>query len=173
MVVTSPLDSFAGFGDVSSATDATATVTFGQDVLIDSATAYTKQYDEYVRFGAYCNYTHSVRLDSSHGGLINTDGATPAAGSSFNRRINYNAAILGWGNASITLAAVDNTNITNSNVAPKPGTAVTTLPPTDASNARIKITTVANAQRRLLAGNYRDVLTIRLGTAFPAATPSS
>ncbi len=151
---------FAGSAD-----GAEATVTFENDELFNPASSFAKGHTETVVLGAFCNYTHNVQLVSQNGGLINN--GTSATGN-FGRRINYTADITGWD--SVAIAALDTTRsdrpVTNNSVAPKSGTKTESIRATDAPSAALNITMVANDSVRWLAGDYEDVLTIRLGTGF-------
>ncbi len=150
-----------------SPTAAAATVTFNSNELVDENTAYAKYHQEQVNLGGFCNYKHKLRLDSKNGGLINTSTNEPAT-DNFSRRINYEAYISGWGpgagkaNLDTTGAAL----LTENTPSPTSGDLTIDVAATDAPNARLKISTFNDTSRRLLAGTYTDVLTIRLGATF-------
>lgn len=145
------------------AAEAAATVTFSKNELINPDTAVSLQHSETVNLSGFCNYVHSVQLESANGGLINTTNGTDLTVGDFNRRITYTANITGWGPG--TIAPLDTTDgvLTNAVATKKPGTAATGRAQTNALNARLNITTVANNTNPLLAGTYSDVLKIRLG----------
>ena len=153
------------------ATTATATLDFG-DLLMNQTDATIQtviEQDLYV--DAFCNYgDHHVSLTSQNGGLINTSSTPVTLKSVFNQRIPYNARIRDWDGGP--RAELDATGPVTSSV----GKTVDSLSSKvtgafnsskrDGTRASIRIKTEADASNPLLAGTYRDVLTIRLGAAF-------
>jgi hypothetical protein len=149
------------FGEATGA----ATVIFKGNELINPVTAMTKGHQEKVVLSGFCNYQHSVKLESQNGGLIAIANANVVPQGNFNRRINYTAKITGWGPGEIAALATGN-DAANGTSIPSSGAKTTGRAPTNALQGRIDMTFVENTTAPLLAGIYSDVLTVHLGTDF-------
>jgi len=170
----------AGFGQgtytdsvesTTGATTAAATLDFNSMLMNQTDATIQTVIEQDLYVDAFCNYAaHNVSLSSLNGGMINTSGTPVTTGSTFNKRIPYNARIRDW--AGGPRAELDATGTVTSSV----GNTVTTLPSLvtgafnssrrDGTRASIRIKTAADASNPLLQGDYQDVLTIRLGAAF-------
>jgi len=165
---------------VNNLVDVTASLNFG-DLLMNQTNANTNAsaansgHDFYLR--AFCNYAgHTVSLKSANGGLINTTGPQIAAGSTFNKRIPYQAEIRDWNSGpfavlNATGAGADG-SLTNADVRTVTASSLITEKAVNNDNSSIRITTAANSTP-LLAGTFSDTLTVRLGSAFPAPPAST
>jgi hypothetical protein len=145
-----------------------ATVTFKNNELVDAITLHAKYHQERVNLGGFCNYKHSLRLVSKNGGLVNTSSTEVDEKSTFNRRINYEAYISGWGSGK-GKASLNTTGallLTDKSSKQVSGDRTDNVDATDTSTAQLKISTFNDTTRRWLAGDYEDVLTIKLGTGF-------
>jgi len=111
-------------------------------------------------------------LVSQNGGLINTAATNDPLTNNFNRRINYTAYIQGWGEtgegtgkANLNTYVVGD-DLTSKTPISRSGVRDDNVKATNAKSASLRIATTEDKTGRLLAGDYEDVLTIKLGTGF-------
>jgi hypothetical protein len=147
---------------------ASVSLSLGSDV-IDPTTAFTKPATKTLTLSAFCNYgDHHLSLHSKNGGLTNTE-STPISGV-FHRRIEYKATLSGWGPTDASVEAdgelTSGVSFGDSEKSTKVAAATAT------TTAKLSITTKANSTAPLLAGLYSDVLTVKMGAAFPTPPAS-
>lgn len=151
-----------------SANPASVSLSLGSDV-IDPTTAFTKAATKTLTLSAFCNYgDHHLSLHSKNGGLTNT-ASTPVSGL-IHRRIEYKATLSGWGPTDASVEADGDLTSGASSGDSEKSTKVAAA--TATTTAKLNITTKANSAAPLLAGLYSDVLTVKMGAAFPTPPAS-
>jgi hypothetical protein len=153
---------------------ASVSLSLGSDV-IDPTTAFTNSATKTLTLSAFCNYgDHHLSLHSKNGGLTNP-ASTPFSGV-FHRRIEYKATLSGWGPTDASVEADGDLTSGASSAGgvsfgdSEKSTKVTAA--TATTTAKLSITTKANSTAPLLAGLYSDVLTVKMGAAFPTPPAS-
>lgn len=119
-----------------------------------------------LRFAGMCNYAHNIQLRSANGYLYNTTGSLPPLGGEFVRRVGY-AADYSWAGQTRTGAISDQTSTTTAGSAggnPQTSTALA-IGGANAGDLDVKLNFAANTNP-VVAGNYSDTLTVRIGAAF-------
>ncbi len=126
--------------------------------FIDDTTALLNPATIILNYGdSYCNYGHSIQMQSANGGLAQTSGASQVAGSgTFINHVNYTA--------TATMALQSNSLTTN-------GTGVETSTATGVSGANranliVNIVLDNTPTDPVLQGEYEDTLTVKIGATI-------
>lgn len=139
-----------------SAVEITSLAVSADDAAL-AAVEFTLTYSD-----SYCNYAHSVDLNSANGGLVDATPIDVVAGSGdFVRRIGYDSTLT-WADGAAIVSDVDPTTST----AQATGTAIdgTAAPVSGAFRGDLVLgVVIASNPNPVVAGTYNETLTVTMG----------